>query len=407
MGKLFRFEIKRLTSRPWTLLVSLLLPIILMTALTSPFLDQLLSRGALPDVSIALYNADDSPTTRMIINNLIQSDSINGFVQIIDVTDPADGYTLTDSGQTQAFVLIPEGMQYTLYNGGHVTVGYYDTGDPIARLIHDMLGEAVSSINDAQQAVNAIYDGMITIGYTSADAAAQYQQTAQSLYLRILGRSSIFTQREAAVFGPVRQLEYYLIAAMLLTVMFSAIHIAVMAHHDIHSGVLIRGLPVRHPRGYYGAKLLSGTLFVTLQLLLTLLLLTLLIRPGGRALSRIVPLMGNALFFGWIITAVMLALGSTIRSASAVVWSAFTGILLVALASGLLIPWSLLPDWVQRIAVYTAIPGVFNRLANAVFGTHLPTTPIHWLWSAMWGTLGSLLLIQSVGRRFRYGENAG
>ena len=242
--KLFKFEVKRYFSNTPLLIIACVVPVLLIMTLLGSLLPVLFRGAELNDINIALFNEDPTFETNMIIRHLAESDSVEDFVDIVDVDSLKEGREMLESEEASALIHIPKDLQENLYQGKSQILYFYSgqSNKQIVNLIYDMLESGLNNINQAQKSVDIIYYSMQDMGYGHSESASQYRSMAEDLFSNIISRSDIYTDySEVSATGDYLNIEYYLISTLLLCLFFLSLPICAKMCKDKNSGVMDRG----------------------------------------------------------------------------------------------------------------------------------------------------------------------
>ena len=160
--KLFKFEAKRYFASIPVVVIACILPILLIMTLLGSLLPVLFKGAELNDINVALYNEDPSFETNMIVRHLAESESVEDFVDIVEVDSLSEGKELLNNNTVSALIYIPEGLQENLYQGKSQTLYFYAGAKDkqIVILLYDMLKGGLNNINRAQKSVDIVYYAM-------------------------------------------------------------------------------------------------------------------------------------------------------------------------------------------------------------------------------------------------------
>ena len=379
MFKLFVFEMKRLFSDIKLLIITCLLPILLLFVLGFSALPSLFTGTDIGEIEVILCNQDESPIMKMIADSMIGSDAIKERVIVNEVDDLETGKKMLQSGQSVCLVYIPEGFNQVLYEGGNSTISFYysQQNQQLAYLIGGLIEDGIDSVNRAQCAVETIYYGMRTAGYTQSDAATVYNDLSDTLFIKILARGNLYEDSDRiGPFGNMLGFEFYSVALVLLLTLISSSMLAVKVNKDIASGVFVRGHWANQSGITALSKWMASTLFVAFQLFVLMIFVYQVNQSFWPSSNSIALIAAVALLTGAITAAMALFWGVLIRKTTGALWASFSFSLLICLASGLVLPSAMLPSIVTKLAQLTAVPQMTQLFSRALFGIFYDTLRI-------------------------------
>lgn len=369
--KLFKFEVKRYFSNTPLLIIACVVPVLLIMTLLGSMLPVLFRGAELNDINIALFNEDPTFETNMIIRHLAESDSVEDFVDIVDVDSLEEGMEMLDSTQASALIHIPKDLQENLYQGKSQTLYFYSgqRNKQIVNLIYDMLESGLNNINQAQKSVDIVYYSMQDMGYGHSDSASQYRSMAEDLFSNIISRSDIYTDySEVSATGDFLNIEYYLISTLLLCLFFLSLPICAKMSKDKNSGVMDRGGFYLSGFAYSSSKVLAGALFLIMPAAVTSVFILAVSGAFGLFSGSTGLLIATILLSGLFISIIMVLVGTVMPSTTSAIWSGFSLALVLSMISGIFIPRNLMPRSIVYAAEITGLPAITRLYGASLFG---------------------------------------
>jgi|GEM_PF-3467172 len=369
--KLVKFEIKRYFTNKTLLIIACVVPIIILITFLSSLLPVLFRGAELNDIKIALYNEDPSFETNLIVRHLTESDSVEGFIDVIDVESIIEGKEMMEDKKASALIHIPKDLQTNLYNGKSQTINFYsgENNKQIVKLLYDMLSGGLNNINQAQKSVNIIFYAMNDMGYDRQEAVDEYRNLTKRLFTNIVSRSEIYKgYSEVSATGDYLNIEYYSISILLLCLFFLSLPICSKISADKYTGVLERGIFNLSSSRYLLSKALSGAMFLLLPSTITTMFILLISNSfglfSGNVFLLIVTIIISCIYF----TTIMLCIGLYTKSITSAIWIGFSIALTVSLLSGIFIPRNLMPRCIVSISEITMLPVIARLYGYSVFG---------------------------------------
>ncbi|MGL5690906.1 MAG: ABC transporter permease, partial [Bacteroidales bacterium] len=118
-------EWKRFSQFPILITLSLILPLI------SFLLFVLIFQTGVPrDLPVAVYNQDNSDLSRKLVRMIDATPSVK-ITQ--DISDPLEGERLIREGKIDAFIILPKGMEKSIYKNDPVAVSAFISGTNISK----------------------------------------------------------------------------------------------------------------------------------------------------------------------------------------------------------------------------------------------------------------------------------
>lgn len=369
--KLFRFEAKRYFANIALLVIACIVPIVLIMTILGSLLPVLFGGAELNDINVALYNEDETFGTNMIVKHLAESESVEDFVDLVEVSSLSDAKEMLIDGEASAIIHIPKNLQANLYQGKSQTIYFYSgqSDKQIVILLYDMLKGGLNNINQAQKSVDIVYYAMQDMGYERQEAALEYSSMAESLFLNIISRSDIFKDyNEVSATGDYLNIEYYLISTLLLCLFFLGLPICAKMSKDKFSGVLDRGGFYLNSFSYTFSKVLAGSMFLLLPALLTSVFILIVSGSFGLFSGNILLLFITVVLSSVYFAAIMLFIGTYARSTTSAIWIGFSIALAISMISGIFIPRNLMPRGVVDVAEILGLPSLIRLFGASLFG---------------------------------------
>ena len=378
--KIFLLEFKRTLAKFSTLLMAAVFPVILISAISLSLLPIFFDRGGINTVNVSVYYEDSSPEVLVVGKALTEHKAARNFLNVIEVGSIEEGISLIEGGETSVFVHIPADMVETLYTGGTVNVKYYfgDRDRELSTLIYEIFNNGVNLINYAQQSVDLVYENMEKLGYSYEERIDEYLDSGLEIYTSVINKYRVFADSMTlSLISEYLPIEYYSITMLILSLFFCATPLLVMFNRDIVNGTLSRCLFAYKKGVYLFIRVCVGAIFLGIQMTLSIPLILL----QNKALSLFSGDVGliflSAIFAGLYFSSTMLLVASIAKDSNTGLWLGLTYTLFVSLISGLIVPASILPDWLTVTAQITGLPSVFKMFSAALFGISARATAIN------------------------------
>lgn len=182
-------EWKRFSRFPILITLSLILPLI------SFLLFVLIFQTGVPrDLPVAVYNQDNSDLSRKLVRMIDATPSVK---IIQDISDPLEGERLIKEGKIDAFIILPKGMEKSIYKNDPVAVSAFISGTNISKngLIDKDIRTTVMTFSSGIQ-----IQLLIKAGLSEKEAYVQMMPV---------------TFEKHVLFNPFTNYSYYLLPAFL------------------------------------------------------------------------------------------------------------------------------------------------------------------------------------------------
>ena len=307
-----------------------------------------------------------TPSTKLIADSLIKSDTLKGLIDVRFVDTKQEGLDSLEEGSV-AFIHIPPGLQDSLYYGDQVIINYYGNKDrPLENaLLLEALVPGIDLVNYSQNAVNELYYSIKPVDQQLASDV--FFETSAYLLVQGMAIDDIYAPtQEFSPLSDILPVEFYAACLLVLFVALAALPIARITEDDRKGGLLQRqiigGIP---PVKSFVSKWAAGTLMLFIQY--TVLCFALLMITGrltyfaGSALM----LLGCSLLFCALASLVMIVIALNSKSA---VYISLSIVLTLAALGGLIIPSAYMPEVLRTVSGYTpfapalrmSLAGMFN-----------------------------------------------
>lgn len=377
MKKLFAVDIKRLFNNKTAIIIVIAAPLLLVLLISFAVAPYFFANVRTDNFYVAVYNEDNDPLTVLILQGLIESESLGGLIEVQHVDNQKDGMNAVKNGAA-AFIHVPKGMQDDLYSGESVSITYY--GNPNMPLEDALLFETLHSgtelVSHAQHAVNTLYNDSIKAGVDNETASELYGNTAKMFFVQVLARGDLYEHtEETSPLDGALPIEYYAASLLILFVALGAMPIARITADDAANGLIHRQLLSGNPPIVsFVSRWLSGSLFLLVQY--TVLTTALCILAGTVSVfsGHVVSLLLGGILLSAFICLGMMLVGLLSRNSVAAVGLAFMGALALALVGGLLVPSAFMPVLIRDISFVTpfsaalrlSIAGMFDGKASGI-----------------------------------------
>ena len=366
MKKLFLTDFKRLLQSKTSIIITILAPLILVVLISLTIAPLYFSDVRLDYFHITVLNEDTDPSTKLIADSLIKSDTLKGLIDVRFVDTKQEGLDSLEEGSV-AFIHIPPGLQDSLYYGDQVVINYYGNKDrPLENaLLLEALVPGIDLVNYSQNAVSELYFSIKPIDKQLASDV--FLETSAYLLINGMAIDDVYAPtQEFSPLSDILPVEFYAACLLLLFVALGGLPIARITEDDKKGGLLQRQLigGISSLKSFI-SKWTAGTLLLFIQY--TVLCFALLVITGRLSYfaGNIAMLFGCSLLFCALVSLVMIVIALNSKSA---VYVALTTMLSLAAFGGLIIPSAYMPEAMRVISGYTpfapalrlSLAGMFN-----------------------------------------------
>jgi hypothetical protein len=367
-------DIRRLFSRKAMVVLCVMAPVIVMLLFASIVAPMMfVGRGL--HFNMAILQEDSSLEVQAFIFQLLHSQSLADLVTMYPVDSLEKGMEMVERQEASILMHIPPGVMEELRNQHAVKVSIYSTPEHALELslVSMTLGQSLMLVGQGQNQMEVAKQVIIDKGVPVQEADVFLQDMTYEALTQYLNRRRILGENGSlSPLGDYLPVEYYLAAIFAMFAAFAMLPLIHFTASDLSGSILRRGLACG--RGYvqfYFSRLLSGTLFILLVLLMvfpTSLLLNLADQFIGSAYQGNLP----ALFLAILLTAFCLStlaalLAAWIGKVQPAIWTGFYLALGMAVAGGALIPDQSLPGWVAAVGAFLPLHASMRGLASALF----------------------------------------
>lgn len=393
MGRFFLSDLKRIFGSRATVILCILVPFAVMLLFVSVLAPLLVTRSRVSASCFAICNDDGTDTTNQFVDFVANSKSFKDVVTIYTVDSLDEGLGLIDDGEVSGLLYVPKNFFADMGAGKDVKLDIY--GNEVHKLECSMVLVAVkaalNTVGCAQNALEAMRVYAVDLGASQQDADSFYNDML-SLGIEVVTNRRAVLGEDGFVSpaGGYLPAEFCLSAMLTWFLSLAILPLAGFSAGDFSMSVLQRGMRTGGMRvRFLTARLLSGALF--------LLLVTLLIFPvglGAASLDRMFKGNTAALFaamglMALCFSALALGLSAWMPSRDAAVWMGFWLIVAFAMASGAVLPESMLPVWVKSVGLWSPVRSAMRLLASSIFSFNAPAFRTDMLKMGLWGIAGA------------------
>ena len=368
------YDLKRMFSGKALVFLCLLSPIIVVfifSTVVSPMI--FTARGV--HFNLAICNEDKSDTVNEFIKQLINSQALVDIITVYPVQTVEQGIALIDSGDISVMIHIPSGLFENMTKGKEVKVTVYSTKAHSfeTNLVSMTLNSSLSVVGKSQNIMEAARTVLVDKGETEENAQEFLDDSTNAAIDQFMSRRDVLGNGGAlSPVGEYLPIEYYLSAIFSLFAALAMLPIIHFSAVDCQGSILKRGLlcGIGTAR-FFSARILSGTIFVALVLLM-LFPASLLLRLGGQVLggiyaSRLSALVVTIILSSVCFSALALAIATWLPKEKTALWTGFFLALLMAVFCGALIPEGALPKLTLEIGKWLPLRSVMRMLSVSLF----------------------------------------
>lgn len=296
-----------------------------------------------PDIKVGLINEDESVYSELLTEYLSENKAILKYAVITQGTRE-EIETGFKAGELNAYIVIPprliENMSVLKNTAMEVVIA---EENPVMNLIFtQVVRQYEKYIRAVEQNCQAMYEKMISDGYSESEAWSASEKLLLNLVLTIIGRESLFEYEEIKDLHAIPTVEYYFYALLSLLAIYGGLLSCYNIVRAEQEGVLKRNLSVMSKKQCIFGIILAGIIH-GLFFLWPLFPLSIVLHISIRALGLFF------LFYAAIAIILQIIIFFVIISTSVEYTKRFLSTLVVLfffffLAGGGLIPISYLPE---------------------------------------------------------------
>ncbi len=372
--RFFRTDLKRLFAGKALLALCLLAPLLVIGLFSLLVLPMVLSAQSL-HINVALLDDDGSETVGMFIHELVYGQQLAELVSIRPVQSLEEGSRLVAQNEVSVLVHIPAGLFEAVRGQDTVEIRLISSAPHAleASLVAMSLEQSLRYVGQGQNQLDLARQILIEQQADTSAADGFLEQTTRLVLLGYMNRQGLIGSDGAvSPLGDFLPVEYYLVAVYVFFAALAMLPLVHLTAHDLNGAILQRGLLQGLSSGrFYLVRILSGTLLITLVLVM-LLPASLLLRQanaflGSHYAPRPSALLPALLLLALTLSALATTIAAWVRRGSVALWSCFYLILLMAVSGGLFVPAGLLPEAVAAIGLWFPLRAGLRLLANTLF----------------------------------------
>ncbi len=368
------YDLKRMFSGKALVFLCLLSPIIVVfifSTVVSPMI--FTAQGV--HFNLAICNEDKSDTVNEFISQLINSQALVNIITVYPVQTVEQGIELINSGDISVMIHIPIDLFDNMAEGKEVKVTIYSTKAHSfeTNLVSMTLNSSLSVVGKSQNIMEAARTVLVDKGESEENAQKFLDDSTNAAIDQFMSRRDVLGNGGAlSPVGEYLPIEYYLSAIFSLFAALAMLPIIHFSAVDCQGAILKRGLlcGIGTAR-FFSARILSGTIFVALVLLM-LFPASLLLRLGGQVLggvyaSRLSALVVTIILSSVCFSALALVIATWLPKEKTALWTGFFLALLMAVFCGALIPEGALPKLTLAIGKWLPLRSVMRMLSVSLF----------------------------------------
>jgi len=366
-----KYELRKVFSNIPNIILSCLIPLFLLFIITSSPLDNVFKPNEIKRIKIAIFNEDGSIETKLIINHLMNNDSVNDIIELNYQSSIEDGLKLIDSKEVVAFIYIPKGLQNGLYSGKSQKITYYSSkkNEAVSHLIYLLLNEAIGNVNQVQKSADLIYYSMKELGYNLNTSISSYNEVSKKYLLSIANKNKVYlNSKNHSIINGVLNLEFYIVSTILLCAFFVSLPLCRITSREFEKNLLMRGNYISSLDKYLIAKIIANSIYIFIPLIITSVFGLFIFNSQHLLLKNIFIILGVILIISTHIASLVLFISSIQKNMTKTIWSMFTYALLSCGVAGLIIPVELMPRGLNILGEITLLPSFTRLLSYSLFG---------------------------------------
>lgn len=367
-------DIKRIFESKGMAALCVLAPVVVML-LFSSIVAPLLFTAEVTKFNIAILNEDENRPVRQFIDQLVNSQALKDLVVAYPADSLQGGEAMLRAGEVLVLIHVPDGFFESMRDQGNTQVDLYSlSGHQLeVSLIRMTLESSLATVGKSQNLIEATRTMVMEKGVSRVQGDAFVEDTTDFAIASFMNRRQVLGQKgNVSPLGEFLPTEYYLGAVFALFAAMAMIPIVRLTALDLAGTVRARGMLVgKGAVHFYSARLLSGTLLITLVLLMVFptgiitewlnLAMKITFSQNTWALAAATGL--TAICF----CALGILLGTWIPDEEAALWTVFYVILGMALLSGALLPEGYLPEPLRDLGRFLPMRSSMRAMVSSLF----------------------------------------
>ncbi|MCF6410080.1 ABC transporter permease [Pseudalkalibacillus salsuginis] len=359
-------QLKEIFRQPITWVVLFLMPFALIGFLLYGLENVIKSESLLPSFEVAVVDKDDSPETRLLIQQFQDDDELQALITFRTVNEEkAQG--LLEENKIAAILIVPEGFANGIRYGDNkpVTVIGNEQRPFQSALFQEMMNSAADLVSAAQSGVNTIYDYLKEQNLSHSYVTEVSDQMILEFTTFAFGRDNMFEKEKIKSFQGVTPFKYYSVSGFIFLLLLTGLlTMSLTSSTNTRIEERLRTFGVSS-----GAHVFSGfaTQFVILLMhailiIAALWILTDLKVTGHWGWSFVVFIVTIVVISAWYTFLSNLPIAEGIR-----VFIGFIGIVIFAAGGSLIFPESYYTGFLEWLNLSTLTHWIHISLVHSIF----------------------------------------
>ncbi len=217
-------QLKEIFRQPIAWVVLFLMPFALIGFLLYGLENMIKSEALLPPFEVAVVDKDDSPETRLLIQQFQDDDELQALITFRAVNEEkAQG--LLEENKIAAILMVPEGFTTGIRYGDNkpVTVIGNEQRPFQSALFLEMMNSAADLVSAAQSGVNTIYDYLKDQNLSHSYVTEVSDQMIFDFTTFAFGRDNMFEKEKIHSFQGVTPLKYYSVSGFIFLLLLTGL----------------------------------------------------------------------------------------------------------------------------------------------------------------------------------------
>ncbi|WP_408007909.1 ABC transporter permease [Pseudalkalibacillus sp. A8] len=217
-------QLKEIFRKPIAWVVLFLMPFALIGFLLYGLENVIKSESLLPPFEVAVVDKDDSPETRLLIQQFQDDDELQALITFRKVNEEK-AQSLLAENKIAAILIVPEGFTNGLQFGENkpVTVIGNEQRPFQTALFVEMMNSAANLVSAAQSGVNTIYDYLKDQNLSHSYVMDVSDQMIFDFTTFAFGRKQMFEKESVQSFQGVTPLKYYSVSGFIFLLLLTGL----------------------------------------------------------------------------------------------------------------------------------------------------------------------------------------
>jgi len=353
LTKVIKKDLKLILRHRWAIIAHLCLPFLLYGIFAFIFSNMMNREADITPMNVAVVDKENSVLSRMLINNFKGNKSFSKMVNVKSMNEQ-EAQESFDENQLIGIITIPEDFSKSLmYIENYPINIVLNKKEPLkSSVLQNMMESYGVYVSSVEKSIVAYIDYLEEYNFTQSQLQDINEEMSFKLILASLSRGELFQEKEINSIPSSSSAEYFIVAILVLLLMYNGVSSGNHLIKEINSGCLKR--TVASPAGTLSVilgKWISFSIYGAVQVFLFILPAVVFFEAFHQdLLVKILIYMCIAIFF---INSIFIFLGTFFRKEEVFMAVGNIFVFICALVGGSFLPLQLMPLEIQKLAALT------------------------------------------------------